>query len=356
MEINDDSIDVTTVVSVRVIDVEEECVLTLSDQEPEAGTPVTATLKDGDGGISGQMWQWARSPNGRTNWANIAGATNNTFTPDDTDEGDYILAMASYNDGEGSGKTAQKVSPRVADAPPVNSAPAFPSTEDGRREVAENSVGGMIVGDPVVANDFNSDLLTYSLSGTDADLFSIDSDTGQLRTKDVLDYDPEGTNEYTVTVNVHDGFNANYSPSTALDDTLEVTITVTRVAPWQPSPPSPPPSPPTALTFNDGDSASRSVEGYVLSGADVGDPVATSHVDNLDITYSLSGTDADLFTVDTNTGQINVGQDVLLMLGQTYRVNVKAEVSTGADAEIEVVIEVAPHRYDLNGNGSFEKE
>jgi len=54
MVVNDDSIDVTTDASVRVIDVEEEGVVTLSDTEPEAGRPVTATLTDGDGGVTGQ--------------------------------------------------------------------------------------------------------------------------------------------------------------------------------------------------------------------------------------------------------------------------------------------------------------
>ena len=43
------------------------------------------------------------------------------------------------------------------------------------------------------------------------------------------------------------------------------------------------------------------------------------------------------------------------MLGQTYKATVQAEDSTGAEAKIEVVIEVAPHRYDLNGNGAIGK-
>ena len=53
------------------------------------------------------------------------------------------------------------------------------------------------------------DVLKYSLSGQDANKFDIDPATGQLRTKDVLDYDPQGTNDYTVVVEVHDGFGQN---------------------------------------------------------------------------------------------------------------------------------------------------
>ena len=90
-------------------------------------------------------------------------------------------------------------------------------------------------------------------------------------------------------------------------------------------------------------------------GTDVGDPVAASHPDNLIITYSLSGANSALFTIDEMTGQIRLGQDVSLVSGHTYRVTVRATDSTGADATIDVVIEVAFHRYDLNRNGVIEK-
>ena len=84
--INDDMVDATTQVSVQVIDVEEEGVVTLSDLEPEAGTPVTATLADGDGGITGRTWQWSRSQDGRTGWSPISGATSSSYTPTVNDE------------------------------------------------------------------------------------------------------------------------------------------------------------------------------------------------------------------------------------------------------------------------------
>ena len=56
------------------------------------------------------------------------------------------------------------------------------------------------------------DVLTYSLSGTDAGSFDIDPRTGQLRTKAVLLHDPQGQNTYTVMVSVHDGFDEQLQP------------------------------------------------------------------------------------------------------------------------------------------------
>ena len=98
------------------------------------------------------------------------------YTPTlEEDRGSYIRATASYTDGHGPNKTAEKpYRARVGDPPPVNSAPVFPSSEDGRREVEENSAAGTEVGALVAATDLNAgdsavnDPLAYSLTGTDA--------------------------------------------------------------------------------------------------------------------------------------------------------------------------------------------
>ena len=114
--------------------------------------------------------------------------------------------------------------------------------------------------------------------------------------------------------------------------------------------------PPTGPSFTDGASTSRSVAVPAPSGADVGDPVVASHPANLDITYSLIASVPVLFTVDEMTGQIRLVQGVSLVSGQTYRVTVKATDSTDMEAYIDVVVDVEPHQYDLNRNGTFEKE
>ena len=145
--------------------------LTTDTATIQARVEVTAELEDDDK-PTGVRWQWSRSPNGRTDWVNILGATSATYTPTlEEDQGNYIRALANYTDGHGPNKSANAVSSRVGDPTPVNSAPAFPSTEDGQRETPENTIGGTIIGDHVDANDLDGDTLTYSLTGTDAASF-----------------------------------------------------------------------------------------------------------------------------------------------------------------------------------------
>ena len=253
----------------------------------------------------------------------------------------------------------------VGDAPPTqNNAPEFTETPPITRSVGQGTSAGRSIGAPVRATDPDpGDVLTYSLeSGQGANKFDIDPATGQLRTKAVLDYDPEGQNEYTVVVEVHDGYGPTYLPSPNVDDTIEVTITVTAVAQrvvtgggggggFGPAL--------TAPKFVDGFRTTRPLALTARPGDAVGDPVAATHPQNSAITYSLSGTDAARFTVDEETGQIRLGQAITLALGQNYTVNLTATDSSGTGAIIIVVIEVAKartHRYDANGNGVVEKD
>ena len=234
-----DTVDDTRTVTITVENVEESGVVTLATDTGtiQARAEVTATLEDDDGVTGSVGWQWARSPNWQTDWVNIAGATSATYTPTlEEDAGNYIRATASYNDGHGPNKTAEKVSARVGDPPPVNSEPVFPSTEDGRREVEENATGGTAVGAPVQATDLNAgdsnvnDPLVYSLTGTDAASFTIDGSTGQLRVASGAELDYEGKRTYRVTVEVTDGRDQNGDDDMdVIDARQNVTITVTNV-------------------------------------------------------------------------------------------------------------------------------
>ena len=108
--------------------------------------------------------------------------------------------------------------PEIRRAPNANVAPEFASATTSRT-VAENTVAGQDIGNPVAASDANRDALTYALSGTDAASFDIDPDTGQLMTLAALDYETKAT--YSVTVTASD--------SGGLSDSIDVTITVTNV-------------------------------------------------------------------------------------------------------------------------------
>ena len=99
------------------------------------------------------------------------------------------------------------------------------------REVAENTPTDTPIGMPVSATG-GTGSLTYSLTGTDAASFDIDSATGQLKTKVPLDY--ENKNSYTVQVSVTD--------TASQTDSITVTINVTDVdEPVDPPPDVDPP-------------------------------------------------------------------------------------------------------------------
>ena len=218
----DPVVDATSGITIAVTDVEEDGVVTLSEDEPDTGTPLTATLEDGDGSVSGEEWQWARSANGRSNWLNISGATSSSYTPGTADEDFYLRASVEYTDNRGSGKRAEGVTKRPV--PSVNRRPAFPDAETGERTVDENIRAGANIGAPVAAVDPERNRLTYTLSGTDAGAFDVVASSGQIRRKDALDF--EAKESYSLTVDVHDGRDGEGNASTTTDATQDVTITV----------------------------------------------------------------------------------------------------------------------------------
>ena len=112
----------------------------------------------------------------------------------------------------------------------VNEAPTFTEGATTTRGVAENVVANTDIGASVTATDPDGDTLSYSLSGTDSASFSLDTSTGQIKTKAALDY--EAKNSYSVTVGVSDG---------SLSDTIAVTVVVTDVnePPAKPDAPTP---------------------------------------------------------------------------------------------------------------------
>ena len=109
---------------------------------------------------------------------------------------------------------------QVATAVVVNNPPTF-SANTAARSVAENTAAGQNVGAALTATDANSDTLTYTLEGTDAASFDIDSTSGQILTKAGVTYNHEAKSTYTVIVKADDGNGGT--------DTVTVTITVTDV-------------------------------------------------------------------------------------------------------------------------------
>ena len=153
-------------------------------------------------------------------------------------------------------------------------APTF--TSPATASVAENQVAAY----EAAATDADGDPLRYSLSGTDAALFTIDANTGEVRFMAAPDFEAPGDddrdNVHDITVTASDGDNsANHN----------VAITVTNENDNVPAFTSPA----TASV------AENQASAYGAAAADAdGDPLR----------YSLSGTDAALFTIDANTGEV----------------------------------------------------
>ena len=177
-------------VTIDVTNVDEPGTVTLSTLQPQLGEAITATLADPDNATDTTIsWQWYRGTRAITNATDPQATLTTTYTPVAGDGGSRLRATASYNDGEGTDKTAQADSYRsIRNAPSTNTPPLFP-VQTGARKVAENTPAGRNLGAAFTASD-SGDVLTYSLgTDMDADLFSINRATGQLSTKAKLDYE-----------------------------------------------------------------------------------------------------------------------------------------------------------------------
>ena len=162
-------------VTITVENVEEPGVVTISPPRgwADVTTQFNAALSDDDGGVTGTTWQWARSPNGRSRWTDIASATSRSYTVTADDANQYLRATASYTDGQGSGKTASATlrAPVGDIRPATNTAPAFSEATTTRTVSAgatraTGATPGRNVGSPVRATDSDQgDVLTYSLRG-----------------------------------------------------------------------------------------------------------------------------------------------------------------------------------------------
>ena len=316
-------------VTVEVTNVDEPGKLTLSALRPQSATVLTATHSDPDGGRSDLKWQWAKATAKNGSYSDIDKAISSTYEPDDDDTGHYLRATASYADAEGPGKSVMVKSAYVVQGVRGdNNAPKFADDQDPdttgdqadvAREVAENTAAGSAIGDPVIAEDEDSDVLTYTLSGTDASSFDIDWATGQLMTKAALDEETKGS--YTVIVRATDpaGIPQAGTAVAANSDEITVNITVTDV------------NEPPAVT---GDAAVTFAEdtGDITTALDTYDE--DNPEDNVASTWSVAGPDGSKFTA----------------AGGALKFKAKPDYEAPTDANKDNVYEVTVRAADAEGN------
>ena len=372
-------------VTVNVVDAEDGGTVSLTAREPQVGRTVVATVSDPDGGVALRMWAWATQGGtaatettppscpdaGAGTWDPITGVSTGAYTPKAADVGDCLRATATYTDnipGDASpadttdnddddstdenmdGIDVSEVTERPVQASnPANAAPKFPDqdlttvgdqSDEATREVAENKAKEN-VGGPISAGDGDGDALMYSLSGDDADSFSVD-DNGQIKTKVKLDF--ETKDMYMVALTATD-------PSGAADSIL-VTImvidgdddaTVTLVGNNAPEFAS--------------DTASRSVEEGTAAGMDIGDPITATDADADDtLTYRLDEMGDMYFDIDSETGQLMTSAALDDDMMSRHTVTVTADDGNDGTDSIEVTITVTDMQFGCSGPAAADCE
>ena len=103
------------------------------------------------------------------------------------------------------------------DAPPV-----FDEGDAAIRFVVENTPPGTAIGGPFLATDAENDPLSFALGGADAAAFALNPDSGQLRTREPLDFE---------TRNSYDGLTVTVDDGHGHTDVLSLTVNVTDASP-----------------------------------------------------------------------------------------------------------------------------
>ncbi len=264
-------------------------------------------------GINGQQTYWDTQTTGQaTSNGGTGQTTSNLKSPTGAtgiysdwptatwDFGTAIQYPALKYDTDGDGAASwQEFGRQRRSAPaPANNPPVFTEGTTASRSVPENTVPNRNIGLPVAATDADSDALTYALSpGQDGAHFAIVSSSGQLRTKEALNY--ENNDEYSVTVTVSDGNGGS--------DSIAVTITVGNE--------SEPPGAPTGLAANPMSNGLRVT--WTAPGM-AGKPTITRY----DVEYKLSAATA--WTPHSHTGTGTTARITGLTVGATYNVRVRA--------------------------------
>ena len=321
-------------VTVTVDGEDEDGMVTLSSPQPMVGIDLTATLSDPDVRLTSVEWEWEFQEGGTGLWADISGETSARYRPSASDEGDRLRVNVTYIDSEGGPRSLMSDETRTVQ--PLRSSnlkPVFGS-QSFTRAVDENTPSAQDVGAPVVvATDEDDSSVVYSLTGTDAAAFTIDSTSGQIKTSASLDYETKAT--YRVNVVATDSSRASQS--------VAVTINVNDV--------EEPLSDVTGETPVD----------YAEDRTDAVATYSATDPDGTPVTWSLSGDDAGRFDI-SDRGVLSFAirpdwDDPADQGGDnTYAVTVEASSGSGSDNNKSLSVSVMVTNVDeplvLTGDNS----
>ena len=208
-----------------------------------------------------------------------------------------------------------------------NSPPTFLDGSSATRSIEENTGASIDIGKPIYAIDAEERTIAYSLGGTEASSFSINSETGQLQTAGPLNYETKNT--YTVTATASDGKGGS--------DSITVTINVKNVN--------------ESPLFSDGASTTRSIAENTPSNRNIGSPVSATDLDGNPLTYILSGTDATSFSIVNTSGQLRTAAPLDYESDSVYTVTVTVIDGKGGSDRATVAIYVT----DVNESPLFSE-
>ena len=150
--------------------------VSLSKTSPRVGTSLTATLTDGDGGVTNLTWKWSNSD------GEISGATSSSYTAASGDAGKTLTAKAMYNDAHGTGKRATSP-PTSAVRPAVTTANACTVFDaDGNGEIDLDEATAAI-------REYFTDLISQPAVTEVIKCYKTDNPPGQVGTPDLTSAD-----------------------------------------------------------------------------------------------------------------------------------------------------------------------
>ena len=316
----DTKIDDTIEVTINVTDVDEPPAapavptVSVNSTTPTTKLDVSWTAPDMTGKPAVTDYDVQYRKTGATGWTShsFTGTGTSTTLTGLTSGKSYEVQVRAVND-EGNGAWS-------------DSGSAITRADAVTRSVEENSAAGTNVGAPVTAtSNPNSYTLTHGLSGTDASKFEVGSSTGQITVKSGTDLDYETKKSYSVTVTVAAALAGASAQSFSLNPNapggyvIPVTINVTDVN--------------EVPKFADIGflGVTREIDENSAAGSNVGAPVTAADQDGDTLTYSLIGTDADKFDIDSSTGQITVGSGTDLDYEAKTNYLVTVQVTDGKD-------------------------
>ncbi|MDO6683809.1 cadherin repeat domain-containing protein, partial [Oceanobacter sp. 5_MG-2023] len=184
--------------------------------------------------------------------------------------------------------------------------------------IDENSGAGQVVYTAVADDSADiSDGVSFSLSGADAAYFSINSATGEVTLLANADYETKPSYSFTVTATDGAGNHTDQTVTLAVNNLDEAAPTITSGA--------------TATSIAENSGAGQVVYTAVADdSADISDGVM----------FSLSGTDASYFTIDTNTGEVTLKADADYETKSSYSFTVTATDGAGNFTDQTVTLAV----------------